>query len=180
MAQEQIKADIGFGYVAQDLNSTSGGTGVYPHGYALTVGWLLPNGAIIRLDGSVTQSHSLGLANFGPGFENTVDEARLRRLAVSLGFLFNRRGLVRPVLHAGVARLVLWDRNKGLLSGNSFVGTSSNDTVLDLGAGVEVGQDHHNLLLDVTFDPNYKVSNAFGVDVEFDLTETHIAYVYKY
>lgn len=181
MAQEQVKYDVGFGYVAQDLNSTSGGTGNYPRGYVLTLGWLLPNGAIIRLDGSYAQSHaSGGIVNFGLGFESALEESRLRRLAVSVGYLFNRRGFVHPILHAGVARLALWDRTTGQFSGNSVVDVSGNDTVLNLGGGVEIGADNHNLLFDVTFDPKYKVPTTLGVDAEFDLTETHIAYVYRY
>jgi len=181
MAAEEIKADVGFGYVDEDFHSNSGGTGFNPRGFFVTAGWLAPSGMMIRLDSTFSQAQTGGIANFGPGLEPVQDESDFRRVAISVGFMFNRRGLVRPIVHGGVARLRLTDKFTGAFSGISETIIDSNDTVLNLGAGVEIGQDHHNLLLDVTFDPSYRVpSPFFGGDVEFDLTEAHVAYIYRF
>lgn len=179
-AEDPLKIDVGGGVVLQDFESRSGGTGFDPRGYFGTLGWMLNNGVVFRLSTSKTSDEGFAIADFGFGAEAAQERTDLTRVEGSAGFMFNRRGLVHPMLHGGFARVMVKDKLTGFLSGLSGEVADDDDTLITLGAGVEVGQDHHILLLDIGIDSGLEVATTFGTTVKFDLSSLHVGYVYRF
>lgn len=178
-AADPVKLDVGGGVAFQDAESKSGGTGFDPRGIFGTVGWLAQNGFVARLSMSKTSDESPATADFGFGFEPSVDETDVTRLDVTAGFMFNRHGLVRPILRGGFARVLIQDKMTGFFSGASDEIIDDDDTVISLGAGIEIGQDHHTLLLDLGVDTDLEFNTAFG-PAKIDLSTVHVGYIYRF
>jgi len=179
-AQGGSRGDIGGGVIFQDLESDSGGTGFDPKGFFATFGWLAENGLLIRVDGGITEDETLAVGDIGFGSEAILDEVKITRLTVNLGYLFNRAGLVRPFLHGGLALLNVEDDFTGAASGAKVTVIDDQDSGLTLGAGLEIGQNNHLFLVDLSLDQDREVTSEFGPEVDFDLTDLHIGYAYRF
>lgn len=178
-AEEPVSVDFGGGVVLQDFESRSGGTGFDPKGLFGTVGWMHQNGFVARLSLSRTSDEGTAVWDFGFGLEVSLDETDLTRLDATAGFMFNRHGLVRPILRGGFARVNVEDTVTGSVTGLSEKVIDDDDTVITLGAGIEVGQDKHVLFFDLGVDSGLEVASALGT-VKFDLSSVHVGYVHRF
>jgi hypothetical protein len=179
-AESPLKIDVGGGFVFQDFESRSDGTGADPRGIFGTLGWSMQNGFVARLNLSKTSDEGGFFNDIGFGFENVLEEMDLVRLDATAGFMFNRRGLVRPILRGGFARVQFEDKFTGLVSGASGKVIDDDDMVITLGASIEVGQDNHILLIDVGSDSGLEMVDAFGTTIKFNLTSVHFGYVHRF
>ena len=179
-AEQALKIDVGGGLVFQDFESGSNGSGFDPRGIFGTIGWTHQNGFVARLSLSKTSDENGFFSDIGFGLENVLEEADFVRLDATAGFMFNRGALIRPILRGGVARVQFEDKLTGLASGASGNVVDDDDTVLSLGAGLEVGQEHHALLLDVGFDSGVELATALGTTIKFDLSSFHVGYIYRF
>ena len=178
-AEGEFRFDIGGGVVQQDIETT--GIGFDPVGFFATAGWTRDNGFLVRLNISRTEDEGLAVIDFGFGLEPTLDEGDINRLAVVVGFLFNRGGLVRPFIHGGIARIDVEESLFGTLSGSSVRAIDDDDSVLTIGGGIEIGQDNHIFLFDVSVDEGYDLDFVVaGFTADFDVTEIRIGYVYRF
>ena len=87
---------------------------------------------------------------------------------------------MRPILRGGFARVLFEDRVTGAASGVSEKVVDDDDTVITLAAGIEIGQDHNNLLIDFGFDSGLEVTTSSGTTAKFDLSSFHVGYVHRF
>ena len=133
---------------------------------------MVPLLALIPSSGFLVQfslSHTVD-AESGP----VNDE--LLRAGFTAGYMFRRNSTVRPFVHGGLSFIGVEEDVGGL----DVIDDDSQ--TITIGAGLVAGFGHHNFFLDVVSDLGHEVDDALGVGIEseFDLTEAHIGYAYRF
>ena len=133
------------------------------------------NGILCRFSISETHRRTTGTTDFGFGpLSGTVSDHFLR-MEVSAGYLFRRKDVIRPFVHAGFARMSVEDvlAKVQLVRDDAMAPT--------YGAGVEVGKWHHAVYLDVNFDRRYKVDANFNLGaIRYTAREIQLGYLFSF
>jgi len=125
---------------------------------------MLNNGVLGQLSLSATED-----TESGP----VTDE--LARVGITAGYMFLRNSAVRPFVVGGLSFISLRES----VGGVDLINDDSQAIVI--GAGLVAGTGHHNFFLDFVTDLGHEVEDAvFGVEVEFNLNEAHLGYVYRF
>ena len=173
LAQESSRFSIGGGVAVNNADLEDGdeieGDGLYG---AFQVRFR--NDALfqVSLSGTSDESDFLDTAS---GFI-LHEEDELFRTAFSMGYLFRGQSVLRPFLHGGLAIVSVTSEIEG------FEVVDDSSEVLFAGVGLEAGKgDHHAFYADLSFDFGHEVDLEFGLgEVEFDLTELRLGYMYRF
>ena len=108
------------------------------------------------------------------------EEDTVTRLELGAGYMFRPGEVFRPFLHGGLS-LLRGEINGTLGDGTTFSGELLDDDsiVLTVGAGFEVGSEHHAFYFDLSFDDEHEGDFNLGVEIRFS-PELNLGYIYRF
>ena len=173
-AQSDVTIEVGGGF-ARASSDLEGGNDTDLDGVFGIFGARMPNGVVFRASASITKRDESQTADvgFGPQVFKLTDQ--IRRLALSLGFIFRRAATFRPFVHGGVAYVYV-DEDV-----NDFQVVDDSSTALSVGGGFEAGIRRHAFYFDVSLERGHEVDANFGLSgSKFDHQEIDVGYLYRF
>lgn len=135
------------------------GTQIEGSGIFLAAQLMLRSGVLFQFSSSASSDEESGPVEF-----------RLLRAGFTAGYMFRRHAIVRPFVHGGLSSVAVEEEVAGL----EILDDSSQ--AMTIGVGLLAGKNHHNFYLDLTTDVGHEIANS----QEFDLTEAHVGYAYRF
>ena len=174
--EPRARVDVGGGaaFIRVESDSTSGSD----QGYGVTLGVLFKNGFLLRFNVATVTSKSADIGDVGFGNDVLSETDKLVLGDFTAGYLWNRAGMVRPYLRAGLA-FVYWKAELDSLFSGSFGPNSDVDQVLTYGGGVEVGEKNHIFALDLQ-KMNKASFDLSGLDVDLNVSAVSLQYRYRF
>jgi opacity protein-like surface antigen len=173
-SEPRARVDIGAGPAF--IRAESDGSSGTEMGFGVTLGVLFKNGFLLRFNVAKASSTTTELGDLGFGNDILTEDDTIVAGDLTAGYLWNRKGMVRPYLRGGFAFVYLDAQLDSFVLG-SIVDGSEVDQVLTYGGGVEVGEKGHM----VAFDLQKMTQASFDISgLEIDESVTVLSLQYRF
>jgi len=173
LAQESVRFGVGGGLVRNDADIEGGGDIEGEGAYGIFQA-RFSNDLLFQISVSGSSDDS-DVFDPNSGFI-LEEEDKLIRTEIAVGYMFLGKSVFRPFIHGGVSLASVTTEIEGV----EVIDDSS--TAMSAGGGFEIGSgDHHSFFLDLSFDVGHELDLQFGLgSVDFDLSELHLGYLYRF